>query len=72
MGRGDPRGGRARHDASAVSAEELLAWCRDEGSLPSVKRPERIELVDALPKNATGKIAKNELRDRYWTGARRV
>ncbi len=27
--------------------------------------PERIEHVDELPRNASGKIVKNELRDRY-------
>jgi acyl-CoA synthetase (AMP-forming)/AMP-acid ligase II len=31
-----------------------------------------VEILDALPKNAIGKIAKAELRERYWTGARRV
>jgi non-ribosomal peptide synthetase component E (peptide arylation enzyme) len=37
-----------------------------------VKTPARVEIVESLPKNAIGKIAKGELRDRYWTGARRV
>lgn len=59
----------ALRPGAAASPQELLDFARE---LPSVKRPERVELVDALPKNAVGKIAKNELRDRFWTGARRV
>lgn len=47
----------------------LAAWCREAG-LPSVKVPERIELLDSLPKNAVGKIAKRELRDREWPDGR--
>ena len=59
-------------DGGAVSEDQLLTWCRDEGSLPSVKLPKRVEFAGSLPKNAVGKVAKNELRDRYWTGPRRV
>jgi acyl-coenzyme A synthetase/AMP-(fatty) acid ligase len=29
------------------------------------KYPERLELVDALPRNLTGKVLKNELRARF-------
>ncbi len=29
------------------------------------KRPRRIEVVDALPRNTMGKVQKNQLRDRY-------
>jgi acyl-CoA synthetase (AMP-forming)/AMP-acid ligase II len=55
-----------------VSSEDIISWCRDDGSLTTVKMPERVEFVDSLPKNAVGKIAKNELRDRYWSGDRKV
>lgn len=59
-------------DGAQVTADELLAWCRADGSLTSVKVPERVEFVDSLPKNAVGKVAKNELRDRHWAGDRKV
>jgi acyl-CoA synthetase (AMP-forming)/AMP-acid ligase II len=62
----------ALRPGATASAEEIQEWCRDNAQLPTVKTPERVELVDALPKNAIGKIAKNELRERYWTDARRV
>jgi acyl-CoA synthetase (AMP-forming)/AMP-acid ligase II len=45
----------------AVGAE-ILAWCRDE--IANYKLPRAIEVVDALPVNATGKVVKDELRAR--------
>lgn len=44
----------------AVSAEELLAFCKER--LAGFKRPKKI-VFGALPKTSTGKIRKNELRD---------
>jgi acyl-CoA synthetase (AMP-forming)/AMP-acid ligase II len=43
-----------------ASAEELDAHCR--ASLARFKVPRRYEFVDALPRNAAGKILKRELR----------
>ena len=34
-------------------------------SLAGFKRPRRIEVLDALPRNTMGKVQKNQLRDRY-------
>ena len=45
----------------AVGAE-ILAWCRAE--IANYKVPRAIEIVDALPLNATGKVEKNVLRER--------
>jgi acyl-CoA synthetase (AMP-forming)/AMP-acid ligase II len=50
----------------STDADELRDWCRDRG-LQSIKIPERIEVLDALPKNAVGKISKRELRDELLT-----
>lgn len=36
-----------------------------ERRIASFKLPERLELVDALPRNALGKVLKRELRDRF-------
>ncbi|MGN6413821.1 fatty acyl-CoA synthetase [Flexivirga sp.] len=44
-----------------VTAEELLAHARS--GLAPFKVPKRIEFVDDLPRNASGKILKRELRD---------
>lgn len=46
--------------SGAVSEADLLAFCREH--LPSFKRPQSIQLLDALPKSAVGKILKRELR----------
>ncbi|MFF9500780.1 fatty acyl-CoA synthetase [Streptomyces sp. NPDC014656] len=46
-----------------VTEAELLAHARR--SLSSFKAPKRIVFADALPRNASGKILKRELRDRY-------
>jgi fatty-acyl-CoA synthase len=48
-------------EAAPVSAAELIAWCRDH--LAHYKVPRRI-VFGPLPKTATGKIQKYELRER--------
>ncbi|MEH0527478.1 hypothetical protein QBA75_09560 [Streptomyces stelliscabiei] len=45
-----------------VTEDELLAHAREK--LPHFKAPKSIHFVDALPRNASGKILKRELRDR--------
>ncbi|MET9700998.1 fatty acyl-CoA synthetase [Streptomyces sp. NPDC006529] len=47
----------------AVTEEELLAYAREK--LAHFKAPKRVLFVDALPRNASGKILKRELRDRF-------
>ena len=58
-------------DGANVEQEELRLHCR-ESELTSIKIPERIEIWDTLPKNAVGKIAKNEIRDKFWGSGRQV
>jgi benzoate-CoA ligase len=41
-------------------ADDVLARCRDE--LAGYKRPRRLIVVEALPKTATGKVIRAELR----------
>jgi long-chain acyl-CoA synthetase len=48
-------------ERATLTASELAEFCRR--SLAAYKVPRRIEFVDSLPKNATGKILKRELRD---------
>ena len=43
-----------------VDAETLKAYCREK--LANYKTPSEIEFVNALPRNAVGKIDKKELR----------
>lgn len=53
-----PRGG-----AGEVTEAELMAYAREK--LAHFKAPKRVLFVDALPRNASGKILKRELRDRF-------
>ncbi|MEU5253440.1 acyl-CoA synthetase [Streptomyces longwoodensis] len=46
-----------------VTEQELIAHARK--GLPPFKAPKRVLFVDALPRNASGKILKRELRDRF-------
>ncbi|WP_049900677.1 long-chain-fatty-acid--CoA ligase [Natrinema sp. J7-1] len=53
-----------------VSADELTAFTREQ--LASYKVVRRIEYVSELPKTATGKIQKYELRQREWADEDRM
>ncbi|MCL4488764.1 MAG: AMP-binding protein, partial [Chloroflexi bacterium] len=46
-----------------ATAEELLAWC--DGKLARYKIPKTVVGVDALPRNALGKVVRAELKARY-------
>jgi acyl-coenzyme A synthetase/AMP-(fatty) acid ligase len=47
----------------AALGDELVAWSRDQ--MANYKVPRHVELIDALPTNASGKVLKTELRDRF-------
>ncbi len=47
-----------------LSFQEMSAYLRDAG-LMTQKIPEQLEIIDAMPRNATLKILKHELRKRY-------
>jgi fatty-acyl-CoA synthase len=59
-----PKGLVIRKPDSQLSESELLEFCR--GRLTHFKCPRSIEFVEALPKTATGKILKKNLRKKYW------
>ncbi|MFE0786969.1 acyl-CoA synthetase [Streptomyces mutabilis] len=46
-----------------VTEDELIAHAREK--LAPFKAPKRVHFVDALPRNASGKILKRELRNRF-------
>jgi acyl-CoA synthetase (AMP-forming)/AMP-acid ligase II len=47
---------------TTLDPDELVTWCRER--MANYKVPRRVEVVDALPLNASGKVLKYELRDR--------
>jgi acyl-CoA synthetase (AMP-forming)/AMP-acid ligase II len=51
------------------SAARLLVHARQR--LADFKVPHRIEFVDQLPRNASGKVLKTQLREPFWRGRKR-
>jgi acyl-CoA synthetase (AMP-forming)/AMP-acid ligase II len=49
--------------SARVDAEELVAFARER--LAGYKLPRAIAFVDALPRTASGKVLKRELRARF-------
>jgi malonyl-CoA/methylmalonyl-CoA synthetase len=47
----------------SIDLDAIDAAARAE--LAGFKRPRKIEIIDALPRNTMGKVQKNELRARY-------
>ena len=47
-------------DGTQLSPENVIAWCREK--LAAYKTPARVDIVQELPKSATGKILKRMLR----------
>ncbi|MGB8330859.1 MAG: AMP-binding protein, partial [Polyangiales bacterium] len=45
-----------------LSPDAVIAWSRN--NMANFKVPRRVEILDALPRNATGKVLKFELRER--------
>jgi len=52
--------------ADPVGEDELLDWCREH--LAGYKCPRSIDLVDALPRDPSGKLFKRLLKEPYWEG----
>ena len=67
----DPRTGervcaivRLDEGVDGITVQDLAEYCIGVG-LAKQKIPERVEVVDEIPRNPMGKIRKQELRDRY-------
>ena len=58
-----------RSDAHATP-EELIGFCREH--LAGYKCPKSVEFVDELPRNASMKVLKNELRRPHWKSRERA
>jgi long-chain acyl-CoA synthetase len=52
-----------------VTEAELIAWCKER--LAGFKCPTSVDVVEALPRNPTGKVVKRQLREPYWEGYER-
>jgi long-chain acyl-CoA synthetase len=49
-----------------ATEDEIIDFCKER--LASYKKPKSVEFWDSLPMTGSGKIMKNEIRDRYWQG----
>jgi acyl-CoA synthetase (AMP-forming)/AMP-acid ligase II len=54
---------------ASLSQDELIAWARTR--IAGFKTPRSVAFVDTLPRNASGKLLKRELRAPYWEGKAR-
>ncbi|MEZ6023599.1 MAG: fatty acid--CoA ligase [Hyphomonadaceae bacterium] len=52
-----------------ASAEQITAFCRDR--IAGYKIPRSVEFMQQLPRNASGKVLKTELRKPFWEGQER-
>ncbi|RZU36789.1 long-chain acyl-CoA synthetase [Fluviicoccus keumensis] len=59
-----------REDAASVTAEDILAHCREQG-LYGFKVPRRVEFGH-LPRNLAGKLPKKQLEAAFWKGVERI
>ncbi|KJS56755.1 AMP-binding protein [Streptomyces rubellomurinus] len=58
-----------REGREGVTEAELIAHCKQR--LAGYKSPTSVEIRDALPRTATGKLQKFRLREPYWAGRER-
>ena len=56
----------ALKQGASLTQDELLGFSREK--IAGFKIPRQMKIVDALPRNASGKVLKNVLRDPYWAG----
>ncbi|MEL7206729.1 MAG: long-chain-fatty-acid--CoA ligase [Actinomycetota bacterium] len=49
-----------------IDPEDVLAFCRER--LAGFKTPKSVDVLDELPRNASMKVLKTELRAPYWEG----
>jgi acyl-CoA synthetase (AMP-forming)/AMP-acid ligase II len=69
IGLPDPKWGEAvtavvvLREGASLTLEELKSFCREK--IAGYKIPKRLEIVDEIPKNATGKVVKHDLRARF-------
>jgi fatty-acyl-CoA synthase len=52
-----------------LTRQEVIDFCATR--ISGYKKPKRVDFIDELPKNPTGKVTKNVLREPYWEGRKR-
>ncbi len=49
-----------------IDPASVIAWTRER--LAAFKVPKSVDVIEALPRNPSGKILRRQLRDPYWVG----
>jgi acyl-CoA synthetase (AMP-forming)/AMP-acid ligase II len=52
-----------------IDPDSVIAWARER--IAGFKVPKTVEIVEALPRNASGKILRKDLRAPFWEGRER-
>ena len=52
-----------------IDAESVIGWARER--IAGFKVPRSVDIIAALPRNASGKILRKDLRAPYWAGFER-
>lgn len=55
---------------AAPTEQEVIAWARER--IAGFKAPKSVAFIDVMPRNASGKILRRELRAPYWEGRERA
>ena len=54
----------------SVEEADIIAWARER--IAAFKAPRSVDVIEALPRNASGKILRKDLRAPYWEGYERM
>jgi acyl-CoA synthetase (AMP-forming)/AMP-acid ligase II len=55
---------------TSIEEADVIAWARER--IAPFKCPRSVDVIDALPRNASGKILRKDLRAPYWEGYARM
>jgi long-chain acyl-CoA synthetase len=55
---------------AAPDPDAIIAWARQR--IAGFKAPKSVDFIEALPRNASGKVLRRELRKPYWEGQARL
>ena len=56
-------------EGMTATEKEIIDFCKER--MAGYKKPKTVEFRESVPKTATGKIKKNEIRNKYWEGFER-
>lgn len=55
-----------KKEGSTLSEEDLIEFCKEK--IASYKKPKSVDFISEVPRNASGKVLKKDLREPYWKG----